>query len=117
MGTDETCMAWIEDEIGRAVGLPPELGGIPLDEIGATGFGLAVCAQAAQAAAGIDLRGARVVVEGFGSVGQHAARFLAREGRSCWSPPPTAAGAPWIDPDGIDVAVLIVDQGRDRPVR
>lgn len=42
MGTDETCMAWIEDEIGRAVGPPPELGGIPLDRIGATGFGLVV---------------------------------------------------------------------------
>ena len=33
-------MAWIKDEIGRAVGLPPELGGIPLDTIGATGFGV-----------------------------------------------------------------------------
>ena len=40
MGTDERCMAWIKDEIGRAVGLPREIGGIPLDEIGATGFGL-----------------------------------------------------------------------------
>ena len=39
MGTDERCMAWIKDEIGRAVGLPPEIGGIPLDEIGATGLG------------------------------------------------------------------------------
>ena len=28
MGTDETCMGWIHDEIGRAVGLPRELGGI-----------------------------------------------------------------------------------------
>ncbi|MGH6954014.1 MAG: Glu/Leu/Phe/Val dehydrogenase dimerization domain-containing protein, partial [Alphaproteobacteria bacterium] len=48
MGTDESCMAWVKDEIGRAVGLPPELGGIPLDQIGATGFGLAVAAEAAQ---------------------------------------------------------------------
>ncbi len=39
MGTDETCMGWVHDEIGRAVGLPRELGGIPLDEIGATGWG------------------------------------------------------------------------------
>jgi glutamate dehydrogenase (NAD(P)+) len=30
-------MAWVKDEIGRAVGLPSALGGIPLDEIGATG--------------------------------------------------------------------------------
>ena len=40
MGTYETCMAWIKDEIGRAVGLPREIGGIPLDEIGATGWGV-----------------------------------------------------------------------------
>ena len=29
MGTDEECMAWIKDEIGRVVGLPREVGGIP----------------------------------------------------------------------------------------
>jgi glutamate dehydrogenase (NAD(P)+) len=37
MGADEIAMGWIQDEIGRAVGLPRELGGIPLDAIGATG--------------------------------------------------------------------------------
>ena len=31
-------MAWIHDEIGRSAGLPHEIGGFPLDEIGATGF-------------------------------------------------------------------------------
>ena len=37
MGTDEECMAWIKDEIGRNVtGLPAEEGGIPIDQIGAT---------------------------------------------------------------------------------
>jgi len=40
MGTNEECMAWVRDEIGRVVGLPHELGGITLDEIGATGWGL-----------------------------------------------------------------------------
>src|SRR6516162_2245667 len=29
MGTDELAMGWIKDEIGRAVGLPREIGGIP----------------------------------------------------------------------------------------
>ncbi len=80
MGTDEACMAWLHDEIGRAVGLPAVLGGIPLDTIGATGFGLAACAEVAQAYAGISLRGARVAVQGFGAVGQHAARFLEARG-------------------------------------
>ena len=40
MGTNEQCMAWIKDEIGRAVGLPRAIGGVPLDEIGATALGL-----------------------------------------------------------------------------
>ncbi len=80
MGTNERCMAWVKDEIGRAVGLPPELGGIPLDQIGATGFGLAAAIDVAQEAAGIELQGARVAVQGFGSVGKHAARFLAEKG-------------------------------------
>ena len=32
MGTDERCMAWIHDEIGRAVGVAPEIGGLPEKE-------------------------------------------------------------------------------------
>ncbi len=80
MGLDETCMAWIKDEIDRAVGLPEALGGIPLDEIGATGFGLAAAAEAAAPYAGIRLQNARFVVQGFGAVGRHAARFLNMRG-------------------------------------
>ena len=80
MGTDERAMAWVHDEIGRSVGLPASLGGIPLDELGATAFGLAVAAEAAHAAGVVDLVGARVAVQGFGAVGRHAARFLADRG-------------------------------------
>ena len=40
MGTDETCMAWVRDEIRRSVGLSTVLGGIPLDQVGATGYGI-----------------------------------------------------------------------------
>src|SRR5512134_1458601 len=77
MGTDETCMAWVKDEIGRAVGSPPALGGIPLDEIGATGWGVRHAAEVAAPHCGLELRGARVVIQGFGAVGKHSARFLA----------------------------------------
>jgi len=76
MGTDERCMAWVLDEIGRAVGLPRVLGGIPLDEIGATGFGLARVAEVAAETANVDLAGATVAIEGYGNVGRHAAHFL-----------------------------------------
>ncbi|BAY11739.1 Glu/Leu/Phe/Val family dehydrogenase [Calothrix sp. NIES-2098] len=80
MGTDERCMAWVKEEIGRAVGLPREKGGIPLDEVGATGYGLSVCAEVASSFCNLNLDGARVVIQGFGSVGKHAARFLAEKG-------------------------------------
>lgn len=80
MGLDERAMAWVYDEIGRVVGLPREMGGIPLDEIGATGFGCAVAAEVAEPFSGVKLDGACIVVQGFGAVGQHAARFLARKG-------------------------------------
>ena len=80
MGTDEQCMAWVKDEIGRAVGLPPEIGGIPLDEIGATGFGLSISTEVASKFCHLELQKARLVIQGFGSVGKHAARFLAAKG-------------------------------------
>jgi glutamate dehydrogenase (NAD(P)+) len=80
MGTNETAMAWVKDEIGRCVGLPSEVGGIPLDEIGATGFGVAVAAEVAAPFAKVALAGARVTVQGFGSVGKHAARRLIAKG-------------------------------------
>ena len=67
MGTNEECMAWVKDEIGRAVGLPLELGGIPLDKIGATGFGLQQAIEVAIEYCDFSLSGARLVVQGFGA--------------------------------------------------
>ena len=42
MGTDEECMAWIKDENNNrnVTGLPAEAGGIPIDQIGATAWGI-----------------------------------------------------------------------------
>ncbi|KPJ90767.1 MAG: glutamate dehydrogenase [Gammaproteobacteria bacterium SG8_11] len=80
MGTDEECMAWIRDEIGRVVGLPREIGGIPLDEIGATGWGLSHVTEVALRYCDFELEGAKVAIQGFGAVGKNAARFLAAKG-------------------------------------
>jgi len=80
MGTNEACMAWVHDEIGRSVGLPRVIGGIPLDEVGATGWGLFHAIDVAAPDAGIALDGATVVVQGYGAVGRHAARFLSEKG-------------------------------------
>jgi glutamate dehydrogenase (NAD(P)+) len=105
MGTDETAMAWVHDEIRRAVGLPRELGGIPLDELGATGFGLRHSAEVALAALGRELAGARVVVQGFGSVGIHAARLLTEQGAVLVGASDSKGAI--ADPKGLDVAALV----------
>lgn len=80
IGTNEVAMGWIRDEIGRSVGLSKVLGGIPLDQVGATGFGLAVCGEVAQDFCDVSIEGGRVSIQGFGNVGQHTARFLAEKG-------------------------------------
>src|SRR5512132_808128 len=103
-------MAWIHDEIGRAVGLPAVLGGIPLDQIGATGFGLAACADAVAEHTGLTLSGARFAVHGFGAVGIHASRFLAQRGAVLVAVADSSGAISC--PDGIDVAALI-DHKRD----
>ena len=112
MGTDETCMAWIKDEIGRAVGVPAALGGLPLDALGATGWGLLHCAEAAAPYAGIGLEGARVVVQGFGAVGRHSARFLAGRGAKLVAASDSTGTI--ANPRGMDVTALarLKEQGR-----
>ncbi len=80
MGTNEAAMAYIKDEIGRAAGLPREIGGIPLDEIGATAYGLLVCADVARKEFGMRLNGMRVAIQGFGAVGKNAAKFFHEAG-------------------------------------
>lgn len=105
MGCDETSMAWIRDETGRAVGLPEEIGGLPLDRLGATGYGVAECAEVAARFANLELKGARVAVEGFGSVGKAAARFLVDKGAVLVAASDTHGAVH--DPAGIEVSELI----------
>lgn len=105
MGTDERCMAWIKDEIGRAVCLPREMGGIASNEIGATGWGLRHAAEVAARHCHINLRGARFVVQGFGAVGKHAARFLAAEGAMLVAAADSVGTI--ANRDGLDVGALI----------
>lgn len=105
MGSNEDCMAWIYDEIRRAVGLPEEIGGLPLDRLGATGFGLSECAEIACPYAGIELRGARVAIQGFGSVGKAAARYLTKKGAIIVAVSDTKGSI--CNPDGMDIQDLI----------
>jgi len=114
MGTDETCMAWIRDEIGRSVGLPAALGGIPLDEIGATGWGLRHAAEVAASYAGVRLAGARLAIQGFGAVGKHAARFLLAQGAILVAASDT--GGTVHDPGGLDLGLLLRFKAEGRSV-
>ncbi|MCS7268288.1 MAG: Glu/Leu/Phe/Val dehydrogenase [Geminicoccaceae bacterium] len=114
MGTDERAMAWVRDEIGRAVGLPRELGGIPLDEIGATGHGLAVACEVACRFAGIALEKARVAIQGFGAVGRHAARRLAERG--CRIVAVSDSKGTLLAEDGLDVPALLAHKAKGAPV-
>jgi glutamate dehydrogenase (NAD(P)+) len=114
MGTDETCMAWVKDQIGRSVGLPRVLGGIPLDEIGATGYGLAQCADVAADLGLIDLDGARVAIEGFGNVGRPAARFLEERGARLVAASDSRGAV--LVPDGVPAAELAKVKAREGTV-
>ena len=114
MGTDELAMAWISDETGRAVGLPRELGGIPLDAIGATAFGLAAAIDVAAEHIGLSLRDSRVAIQGFGSVGKHAARLLAEKGAVLVGASDTRGTI--ADEDGLDIAALVTLKAEDRPL-
>lgn len=105
MGTDEVCMAWVKEEVGRSVGLPREIGGIPLDELGATGFGLAHATEVAVGHCGLELAGARVAVQGFGSVGMHAARCLVERGAVLVGASDSRGAT--FSARGIDVAALV----------
>jgi glutamate dehydrogenase (NAD(P)+) len=114
MGIDEACMAALHDEIGRVVGLPKALGGIPLDTLGATAFGLAIAAEVADDFGIIGLDGARVVIQGFGAVGTHAARFLAERGAIVVAVSDSRGGM--AAPEGLDVEKLLLWKSAGNPV-
>jgi glutamate dehydrogenase/leucine dehydrogenase len=114
MGTDETCMAWVRDEISRAVGLPRVLGGIPLDEIGATGIGVAFAAEEMERFCDVRVKGARVAIQGFGAVGAHAARVLAARGALIVAVSDSKGCV--MDDRGLDLEALLTLKADGRPV-
>jgi len=111
MGTNEAAMAFIRDEGGRSAGLPRELGGIPLDEVGATAFGLMVSADVAKEKVNMPFAGMRVAIQGFGAVGKHAARFFAEKGARIVAAA-DITGAVY-EPGGLDVAALTAHKEAD----
>src|SRR6185369_7942074 len=88
LNTNAQTMAWIMDTISmhQAYSVPGVVTGKPIAIGGsegrqdATGRGLVYCVQEAAKSIKLDLRGARVALQGFGNVGEAAARFLAEAG-------------------------------------
>ena len=114
MGTDEECMAWVKDEIGRVVGLPREVGGIPLDEIGATGWGLSHVVDVALEFCDFNIKGSRFAVQGFGAVGKNVSKFLSQDGAIAVAVSDTTGTIH--NPDGLDIDKLIALKEAGRSV-
>jgi glutamate dehydrogenase/leucine dehydrogenase len=89
VGTDSQVMAWIMDTFSSIKGyaVPEVVTGKPIGLGGshgreeATGRGVAICVREAAKNQSLPLKGASVVVQGFGNVGSWAAKIL--EGMGC----------------------------------
>jgi len=113
LGLSEGDAAILVDELGdrmASTGLPAALGGLPYDELGVTGFGVAEATAATAAAIGLDLAEATVAIQGFGAVGVAAARRIAELGGRVTAVS-TSVGAV-MDAEGLDVARLIALQAQ-----
>lgn len=107
LGLSEADAAILMDELGdrgAATGLPRELGGLPYDQLGVTGFGVAEATEAATQAIGIPLAGTSVAIQGFGAVGEATARRLIELGARIIAVS-TSDGAV-IDEAGLDITRL-----------
>ncbi|MBI4607800.1 MAG: Glu/Leu/Phe/Val dehydrogenase [Candidatus Rokubacteria bacterium] len=112
LGTDEQVMAWMMDTYSMTQGksVPGVVTGKPLIVGGsagrreATGRGIVYTLYQAARHQGVDLKGRRVVIQGFGNVGGVAARLLWREG--CLIVGVSDAKGGVYTPKGLDVRQL-----------
>jgi len=112
VGTNAQTMAWIMDTVsmhaghtvpGVVTGKPVSLGGSE-GRADATGMGVTFTAQRALSEAGIDMNGATVAVQGFGNVGEAAARLIHERGGRLVAI--TDVGGGVANLDGLDPAAL-----------
>ena len=116
--TDEQIMAWILDEYERikrehipavVTGKPPDLGGIEVRRYSTALGGIHVLEQALKQR-GVQPRGLRAAVQGFGNVGEHCARLLFQRGYSVVAVSDVNGGL--MDPKGLDVPELLKYRNR-----
>jgi glutamate dehydrogenase (NAD(P)+) len=87
VNTNPQTMAWFMDAYSRhhgytpavVTGKPPSVGG-SLGRNEATGRGVVIVAEQTAKAAGLKVKGAKVIVQGFGNVGSHAATYFRERG-------------------------------------
>ena len=112
VGINAQVMAWMMDTYsmhagysvpGVVTGKPISLGGSE-GRADATGMGVAFTVERAAHRMGMELAGARVAVQGFGNVGEAAARLLAEMGARIVAVTDIGGGVQ--DPDGLDVGQL-----------
>jgi glutamate dehydrogenase (NAD(P)+) len=122
VNTDEKIMAWMMDTYSMmhgatstavVTGKPLSLGG-SRGRRDATGRGVFVCGRAAAAKIGLALEGARVCIQGFGNVGNAAARCFVQAGAKVIAVQ-TVEGTVH-NPAGLDIAGLSAHQEARRPL-
>jgi len=113
VNTNGQIMAWMADEynklvghsaIGVITGKPVEFGGSK-GRVAATGLGVAITVREAAKKLNIDLKGSKVLMNGFGNVAQYAALTMEKYGSVITAVMATTAVLR--NPDGINVKDLI----------
>ncbi|MDR4946810.1 Glu/Leu/Phe/Val dehydrogenase [Neobacillus cucumis] len=111
--TNSQIMAWMMDEYSRIrefdspgfiTGKPLVLGGSKGRET-ATAAGVTICIEEAVKKKGIELKGARVVIQGFGNAGSYLAKFLHSAGAKVIAVSDVYGGI--YDPNGLDIDYLL----------
>jgi glutamate dehydrogenase len=113
MYTNSQVMAWMMDEYSRLrkfdspgfiTGKPLVLGGSEVrEEAGA--LGAAICIEEAAKLRGLPLKGARIIVQGFGNAGSYIAKFMHKSGAIIVGIS-DVYGALY-DPDGLNIDYLL----------
>jgi glutamate dehydrogenase (NAD(P)+) len=122
VNTNERVMAWIMDTYSMhhrhtvtavVTGKPVAMGG-SLGRREATGRGCMIATREALARTGRALKGARVVVQGFGNVGSVAADLMAKEGALIVGVSDKTGGV--YNSNGVDIADLLQWTGKKKQV-
>jgi glutamate dehydrogenase len=112
VNTTPQIMGWFMDEYGKkhghnpsiVTGKPLELGG-SLGRVEATGLGAVFTIEEACRVLNLDIKGAKVVIQGFGNVGSNAAKFMHNLGAKVVCVSDVTGGI--VNPDGIDIPQLL----------